>query len=175
MPDAGVNWGSVADWVSGIGSLSAGIIALYLAKANTRIRLRGYCGMRVIIGQGIGPKQLISISVTNVGTRSTVVNNITMRVGRFRRKRFAVITVVKDAYSVGVPFTLADGQEGYWRIPLDENKTWLKDLCKGFVNSPSDVQTLRFSVHTNHGDVLILKPEENLKSEILALLSHTDA
>ena len=168
MADTGINWGSVADWVSGLGSMSAGIIALCLAKSTTRIRLRGYCGIRVIIGQGTKPKDLIFVSVTNVGTRSTVINNIAMRVGGLRKKRFAVIKAVKDAYSVGVPFPLADGQEGHWGIPLDEEKTWIKDLCKSFVTSPSDVQTLRFTVHTNHGEVLTLKPEDNLKKELLA-------
>jgi hypothetical protein len=54
---AEINWGSVADWVSGLGSLSSGVIALYLARASQRIRLKGYCGIRVIVGFGTTPEK----------------------------------------------------------------------------------------------------------------------
>jgi hypothetical protein len=37
---AGVDWGSVADWVSGLGSISAVITALYLSGAERRARRR---------------------------------------------------------------------------------------------------------------------------------------
>jgi hypothetical protein len=86
MTIADINWGSVADWVSGVGSLSAGIIALYLARASQRIRLKGYCGLRMSVGFGTTPQELVSFVVTNIGTRGTVVNNISMRVGRFKKK-----------------------------------------------------------------------------------------
>lgn len=38
---AGIQWGSVADWVSGIGSLSAAVVALYVALSARRIGYRG--------------------------------------------------------------------------------------------------------------------------------------
>jgi hypothetical protein len=116
-----VNWGSVADWVSGLGSLSAAIVALYLAKWSQSIRLYGYCGLRIAIGGG-GPKEeLVFISVTNIGTRSTIVSNLGMRVGMFK-KRFALIPMVKDQYSDGIPYQIADGQQAKWAVPLDEKK-----------------------------------------------------
>ena len=162
-----INWGSVADWVSGLGSLSAGIIALYLARASQRIRLKGYCGLRMIVGFGTTPQEVVSFVVTNIGTRSTVINNISMRVGRFKKKRFAIITVVRDKYSVGIPYPLADGQDAHWGIPLDPNRTWIKDLCDDFIKSPDDVKTLQFRMHTSHGEDLVLRPEEPLRKAIL--------
>lgn len=97
-----VNWGSVADWVSGLGSMSAAIVALYLARWSHKIRLRGYCGLRIVVG-GNGPKvELVFINVTNICTRSTIVGNLGIRVGLFK-KRFAIIPMVKDQYSVGIP------------------------------------------------------------------------
>lgn len=50
MVDGGITWGSIADWVSGLGSLFAGVIALYLARASERIRLNGYVGVRLAGG-----------------------------------------------------------------------------------------------------------------------------
>jgi hypothetical protein len=164
-----INWGSVADWVSGLGSMSAGIIALYLARESQRIHLQGYCGLRVLVGGG-GPKQdLVSISVTNIGTRATIINNVSIRVGLFK-KRLAIITIPKDAFSVGIPYSLADGHAAHWGISLDQNKSWLRDLCKDFILNKNDVRTLRFRIHTNHGDFLTLKPEKPLRNAIIEIL-----
>lgn len=165
-----INWGSAADWVSGLGSLSAALVALYVAKSSDRIRLRGYCGLRVIVGQGKAPQDLVFVSVTNIGTRATVINNISMRVGWFKR-RHAIITVVKDQYSVGVPYTISDGQEGNWGIPLDKDKKWLVELIDGFVVTRSDVNSIRFFVHTNHAEDLTLRPEKPFRDTILELLA----
>jgi hypothetical protein len=165
-----INWGSVADWFSGLGSLSAAMVALYLAKSAERIRLRGYCGLRVIVAQAMAPQDKVFQSVTNFGTRATVINNISIRVGWFNR-RHAIITVVKDQYSVGVPYTFSDGQEGHWGIPLDKDKKWLVDLIDGFVVTRSDVNSLRFFVHTNHGETLALRPEKPFRDAILELLA----
>lgn len=170
MTIADINWGSVADWASGLGSLFAGIIALYLARASQRIRLKGYCGLRMIVGFGTTPQEVVSVVVTNIGTRSTVINNISMRVGHFKKKRIAIITLVRDQYSVGIPYALADGQEAHWGIPLDQSRTWIKELCDGFVQTPNDVITLQFRVHTSHGYDFVLRPEEPLRKAILEAL-----
>lgn len=166
-----VNWGSVADWVSGLGSLSAAIVALYLARWSQSIRLRGYCGLRLVVG-GDGPREeLVFINVTNIGTRSTIVGNLGMRVGLIK-KRFAIIPMVKDQYSVGIPYPIADGQQAHWAMPLDEKKTWLRELCKDFVITPMDVRTLRIQIHTTHGETFNIRPELPLREAMLAIISN---
>ena len=173
MSLANLNWGSVADWVSGLGSLAAAVVALYLGLASQRIRLKGYCGLRTIVGIGTQPREVVSISITNIGSRSTVVNNLGLSVGRFNKKRHGIITAMKDALSVGVPYPLGDGQVGHWNIPLDAQKTWLKDLCGNFVTSDEDIETLRFHVYTSHGATLTLNPEDNLKKALQEIRNAT--
>ena len=165
-----INWGSVADWVSGIGSLAAATVALYLARRNEGIRLQGYCGLRVSVGGGMAQHELVFTSVTNIGTRSTVIQLIGMRVGRFK-KRQAVITMTRDMNSVGTSYPLADGQQAHWGIPLDEEKKWLREACQGFIHTPSDVRTLKIQIHTTHGYTLNIRPEEPLRKAMLALLA----
>ena len=165
-----VNWGSVADWVSGIGSLSAAIAALYLARWGNSIRLRGYCGLRVAVGGGGPQEELVFISVTNIGTRSTVICNLAIRVGLFK-KRFAIIPMQKDMYSVGLPHPIADGQEAHWAMPLDDKKSWLRSLCEGFILTPTDVKTLLFQVHTTHGEVFNIRPEPPLRKALLEIVA----
>lgn len=121
----------------------------------------------MIVGFGTTPQEVVSFAVTNIGTRSTVINNISMRVGRFKKKRLAIITVVRDQYSVGIPYPLADGQDAHWGIPLDQSRSWIKELCDGFIQTPNDVKTLQFCVHTSHGEHLILHPEEPFRKAIL--------
>jgi hypothetical protein len=124
-----IELGSLADWVSGLGSFAAVVTALYLARDAQRIKLDGYCGLRVVVGGGMPKKDLIFVSVTNVGSRAATVNNLGMRVGRWK-KRHAVITAVKDAYSDGVPITIADGQVAKWGIPLENDNDWIKVLAR---------------------------------------------
>ncbi len=175
MPESSINWGSVADWVSGIGSLSAAGIALFLARASERIRLTGYVGTRVVVGGGMPMVDLVSISVTNVGTRATVINNIGFSVGRFKKKRQAIITVVRDAYSDGVPFALADGQKAHWGIPIGTDKKWLREVCEGMIRTEEDLRTLRFHVYTTHGAKLTIRPEEGLLKALREVLAEPSA
>ena len=165
-----LNWGSVADWVSGLGTLAAVVTALHLASDAQRLKLDGYCGLRLIVGMGEVPrKQFLMISVTNIGNRTATINNIGMRVGRLK-KRYAVIPIIKDAYSDGIPVSINDGEVARWGIPLNEDKKWLKELTDGFVNSKLDAKSLRFFVNPTHGATKILKPEPGLVNEIISVL-----
>ena len=161
-----IEWGSVASWVSGLGSFAAVATALYLSRDAQRIKLNGYCGLRVVVGGGMPKKELLFISVTNIGSRPATISNIGMTVGRFKKKRFAIITSVKDAYSDEIPVTIGDGEVAKWGIPIGVDKKWIKDLVNDFVLTEKDADTLRFVVYTTHGHDKILKPEEPLVNEI---------
>ena len=169
-----IDWGSVADWVSGLGSFAAVVTALYLASDAQRIKLNGYCGLRIIIGGGAPQQELLFISVTNIGSRRATINNIGMRVGRFK-KRHAIITAVKDMYSDGIPTSIEDGQVAKWGIPLDENKKWITDLAGKFVQSEADAKSLRIVVFTTHGAEKVLKPEAPLVEEIIRAVKAKNA
>lgn len=157
-----INWGSVADWAAAMGSVAAVITALYLSMHSQKIKLKGFCGHRTIFDMSGPQGEVFLISVTNVGNRSTVIKNIGLKTGAFR-KRFAVITVVRDKLSDGVPKPIADGEEAKWTIPLEHDRRWLKDLCQSFVTSRLDVYTLRVVAYTSHGTELVLRPEKNLR------------
>lgn len=160
-----INWGSVADWVSGFGTLTAALVALHLARRSERIRLRCYCGIFIIVGMGAPKRSVVNISATNVGIRGTVVNNVGLRVG-FLKKRYAVINIVPTVASVGIPKELTDGQSANWHIPLDDEKSWLKDLCKSFIKRKSDIRSFRFTLHTNHGRDFVITPAKSFREAL---------
>ena len=70
-----VNWGSVADWVSGLGSFAAAVVALYVARLSQRVKIRGYFG-RVFI-EGRPRSDMLVVAVINISQRPTAVASIT--------------------------------------------------------------------------------------------------
>jgi len=109
--------------------------------------------------------------VTNIGSRATVVSNIGLRVGLIK-KRYAIITMMRDQYSEGIPRPLSDGEQAHCGIPLDEKKSWIADLCKDFIKSRLDVATMRIQIHTTNGRTTSLRPEKALRKMVLAVV-HT--
>ncbi|MGJ7495572.1 hypothetical protein ACSFA8_10875 [Variovorax sp. RT4R15] len=168
MNESAVNWGSVADWVSGIGSLAAVITALYLSHWSQRVRLAFTCRHMAVLGQGIPSQDLVLFSATNVGSRSTVVRNITMRVGLFRPRYAVLVPHHRDLYCAGIPKALSDGESADWGIPLDEDRTWIKELSKDLVASKWDLFTLRFQIHTSNGSTKSIRPDLPIRNMLKA-------
>lgn len=161
-----INWGSVADWVSGIGSLSAAAVALYVSRFSQRVRLRGYCGHRLIIGSGQPQIEVFSVSVTNISQRPTIITNIGFSCGIWKWKRYGIITFMEDDISQGIPKPLSDGETGSWNVRLGLENVWAKELVEKFEMTPFLVKTLRIHIHTSNGGTTKLKPENNF-NEIL--------
>lgn len=157
-----IEWGSVANWVSGIGSITASCVALYLANYSRRIRLDGYFGHRLIVGGGGPQTEIVSISVTNVGQRATIISNIGFRVGLFR-KRHAVITLFKDQWGDGIPKELTDGARAHWGIPLTPEKNWIATFVRDILKTRLDIETLVVQIHTTNGGTTNIRPEKEFR------------
>ena len=169
MPDASINWGSVADWVSGLGSLSASAVALYLARSSDRIRLRCTCGIRFTVGGGMPEESLVWISVTNVGRRPTRVTTVGLTVGsRWGKggRRAAILRVPASPYCSPLPLVLHDGETGQWAIPLDAQRSWVSDLVRDMVPDAEARATLRFFIGTSHGAEVSFPPEQSLLDDL---------
>ena len=161
------NWGSIADWFSGFGSLSASLVALHIARRSVRIKLKGYCGIRVVIGAG--EVQLLSITVTNVCTRPVTITNLGIRI-RNEEPREACILATRDTYSVGVPHQLNDGDSAQFGIQIGPNDRWFRDLIRTMRLKEYDLAYIRFVVITSHGYELVLVPEANVTEKLKELI-----
>jgi hypothetical protein len=163
-----INWGSIADWVSGIASFSAVVTALYLSKEAQRIRLHGLCGHRKLFEQSRETRDLISIFVTNTGTRTTIIKSIGLRFGLLR-KRYAFLKLQQDDLMDPIPRPLSDGEQAHWGIPLDAEQKWIDDLfLKDFARNWLDVETMVIQVHTTNGGTFSFRPEQPLRQMIHA-------
>ena len=142
-------------------------MALYVANASTRVRLKGFCGHRLVVGGGVPTIEIVSLSVTNVSQRPTTVTNIGLSMGLPFRKRAGVINIVQSHISHGIPKTLADGERASWSIELDKSQTWIRELVEKFEMNWLSVQTLRFHVYTSNGGTTTLRPEKELRKMLL--------
>lgn len=168
-----IQWGSVADWASAFGSVSASIVALYLARASSRVKLDAYVGIRTIYSNGVAGPDVVSLTVTNIGTRTTRITTTVIRSGPWWKKRqYGIIPMWDSSMSDQLPITLTDGQQASWRFALD-NDDWLVSLItrpdengKTFVQSKQDVDCFKFEVHTSNGQRLVLTPESEFMSRL---------
>ena len=165
-----LNWGSIADWVSGIGSLAAATVALYVALSSQRVKLRGYCGHRLILGGPEPQFEVFSVSVTNISQRPTVITNVGFTFGIFRWKRHGLITFMQDDISHGIPKTLSDGETANWNVRLGPNQKWVKELIEKFEVSRFSVATWRVHVHTSNGGTTALRPEKNIREILVSAI-----
>jgi hypothetical protein len=118
---------SFAEWLSAIGTIAAVIVALYLARRDSRIRLKVVVGIRRILQHGVKERpEFFNIEVTNMGRRPANIINLVLRDGlRFRVRRVGLgcqIVMIPPAneWSSRVPITLSDGERADYFVPWPE-------------------------------------------------------
>ena len=118
-------WEVAGTWISGLGTLSAAGIALWLGLAEHRPRLRCLARIGVPIGGAfnqVGDRHLW-ISVTNVGRRPAVLQSVGWESGLFWQdspflpKQFAFL-VAEGPYCRPLPSTLQPGETASFMTPL---------------------------------------------------------
>jgi hypothetical protein len=161
------NWGSVADWAAAVASAGASITALYLARRSDRIELKGYFGVRTLVGNGgIGP-DYVFINVTNVAPRSTRIQTISIHTGWWRIHRAqAIIPNWEPGVSSELPKTLGDGESAQWAVRLIENDKWLREIISDFAKGWWGVETFRLQVHTTNGRSFSMRPEKAMRERM---------
>jgi hypothetical protein len=167
-PSQVIEWGSVADWVSGSGSLAAAIVALYVAQSSQKVRLNCTVGLRLIIGLGSPHLSVVSVHVTNTSQRPTVITNVGFTFGFWRWKRYAIINLPLTHISAGIPKSLVDGESASWSIALNPQPNWIEDIADNFGVTRLSRHTWRFQIHTSNGGTTVIRPEKNLRDMLKA-------
>src|SRR5215213_9868069 len=69
-------WGVIGTWFSGIGSMLAVIVSLYLARRQDRVNLTVSAGIRQLVtpGERGAPPKFVAIRVVNRGYRRVTVS-----------------------------------------------------------------------------------------------------
>ena len=146
-------WQRFPEWLSAIGTLFAVVVALYLARQDKRIRLVGSASRATIIGASPNKlDEVVSISVTNLGTRQFTLTGIYW-VSFFLKRKHYLQFIDANALSSKLPIQLKDGEQATYLIPLKE---WVKNAQPELVLGPRFLaflwsRLIFLQVSTTHG------------------------
>ncbi|MFT7042846.1 MAG: hypothetical protein ACJAW7_001604 [Candidatus Azotimanducaceae bacterium] len=157
---------SFAPWFSAIGSLSAVVFALYIARQDKRVRLEVSVGHRLMVEPGSGgpTPSYLSIRVVNVGHREVQLSQLTWKAGIFK-KSHAIQTISRNGISSPLPTRIKDGEEAHYLVSLDGEHDWIAAFVKDFLpNFPwLRLHFVRFNVHTTIGSTFTTKLEKGFR------------
>lgn len=171
MPGNGIEWGSVADWVSGLGSLAAVVTALWLARSSQKIRLDASAGLRLILEKGRPDIEVLAFKATNLSVRTTTITTVIMCIGKGKKAKNAIVNIFPSDMADRLPITLADGETARWHVPIGPENDWLVRLTSRFVGGPADVNALRFGFSTSNGGEIYAPLEGSLKARLLEVVA----
>ncbi len=159
-----------APWFSAIGTISAVILSLYLARRDKNVRLAVSAGHRIIIGPGSSEPypEYLSIYVVNIGHRDAQLISIGWKIGFFK-KRYAVQTTESGGLSSPLPIRLKDGEEAKYLIPLSTKDDWLKEFVDKMLTPFPRLQSrfIRIQAFTSIGKTFESKIEGSLRKKII--------
>lgn len=161
---------SFAPWFSALGTISAVVVAIYLARRDKTVRLEVSAGHRLIVTPGTPTPwpEYLCIKVVNVGHRDAQVTNVGWKVG-ILRKRYAVQTTINDGMSSAIPVRLRDGEEAKYYIPLNDETNWLEDFGRKMLRPfPSlQVRFVRVQAFTSIGKTYEAPIEPGLREKLI--------
>jgi hypothetical protein len=167
-----------APWLAALGTFSAVVVSLYLARKSNQIELEVRAGLRNIAfieGMPVaGPPPgnfqpaplLVWVGITNLGRRSAHIVSVYWKPLPWR-KRGIVWFPPQNNYSSRFPITLDDGQSANYSSPVPEfEKSFTKHFrheFSGFFGAIR-LRLLRVGVGTSTGEVFRCKPEKELRA-----------
>lgn len=161
-----------AAWFSALATTASVIIALYLARRGSRIKLRIGCDIYRVVGQGqaVGTgRGYLQIRATNVGFRDATIQGAMWRTGFFRRRKYVQIPPA-NPLSARLPARLSYGDEACFLFPLDELRAQddpVGDAVRASRSPRLAVRWVRAGVYTTTGEEHIAAVGKNVREEIL--------
>lgn len=155
-----LNWGSVADWASAVGSVLASGVALYLAADANRLKASVDCSVKDLV-DGNTITKVVSIMVTNTGGRQFKVSGIWMRHGLPFKRNWGFIKMDKPtpfADRLFVP--LNDGDQTHFGFPIEGEENWVSTIREEMRHA-LDVATFRIVIRFTNGQSRVVKPDRS--------------
>lgn len=121
-------WVALGTWFSGVGTVAAVAVALYLAKRVEKVRLKVRVGlMEVVIGDGTPFQRHLGISVTNLGERPVTINTVGWAIGKGKTRRYAV-QPLHSPHSAQCPIELAYGKYANFMVSFVVMPDWPREF-----------------------------------------------
>jgi hypothetical protein len=150
-------WTMIGTWVAGIGTVSAVLTSLYLAKNTNKIKLVG----NIQVYSNTQEEQFIlGITISNVGNKMANIKFINWEINKIGMLKK---TFISKQLIYNLPKILLEGEEHRIDIDLIENN-WLADITE--LTNGYDIKKLKLIVNTTQ-DKFEFKIDETLVNEIM--------
>ncbi len=161
-------------WFTGIATMSASGVALFLALRSDKIMLKLNVGLRLLI-QDRRSENVVWIQVTNIRTRMATIS---AAFWRFQRSNGTYTFIVLTPANIrnSLPATLADGQS----VDLILNYEWLDNVSRDIGNQMNReelnvaLQTLIVGVQISSGLKFTEKPEKEIIDRIYEVATNSN-
>ena len=168
--------GTWAEWFSGVMSMLAVFVALFLASTARKTKVMGFCHNRFLIHPDVDPVQ-VTVTANNIGRRTVTIAGIQIcRVQcKFAKWRSRVSPLhlerdKNDRLSASLPKTLPDGESATWHFL--EGPVIRYILRSKMVETEKDVRALRCVFITNLGKNFAVKLDQDFVQSIIRDLSY---
>lgn len=140
-------WNALGTWVAGIGTISAVITSLWLARNVNEVKLKIKVSSRILIDPSITdhPK-LCYIEIVNIGNKIAKITTIGWKIERGKEKK-EFYQNTNGSRGEKTPFTLDEGMDATIIIDFNGKANWLTTMAehtKGF-----NIDDLKLIVVTN--------------------------
>jgi hypothetical protein len=169
-------WSLVGIWFTGIATLSATCVALFISLRGEKVELELFAGVRSLLDE-IHSEEIVWIEVTNVRPRVTNVSQVYWRLKRSDTKKYTHILMTPAAIAGRLPSTLADGQSVTLTLQLE----WLLNLGSLLAQQippehlKASINKIMVAASTSNAKRFFKKPEQDLIDRLYqAALKHSE-
>lgn len=165
-----------APWFSALGTVSAVIVSLYLARRNRRLDLKVDVSLQTLTEERGPSRDYVTISVVNLGGREATITGIGWKIGVFKKRRFAQIPG-SSPYSTKTPARLKDGETAMFLMPVQrerDTEAWHLPV-EDFGNFPVlKVYSLKGEVFTSVGKTFSVRADRCIRSLLLERITNAE-
>ena len=162
-------WTALGTWFAAVGTISATVVALWLARRAERVKLKASVGIRWVIDTPPDkPREILECQVTNLGERPVTVTETGWFFGKKESWPYA-IQLLGPSSPDKYPKRLEHGETAWFWIDFAESPNWKEDFVTDMQGDTS-LECLRAYIATSVGRSHYFVPEETLLKELRATM-----
>lgn len=163
---------AVAAVLSAVGTVSAVIVALYLARRDEMLRLRIRATTGGVLSK-LGSRFEVLINVANIGRRPVQVTSLTWRVGWRKQQHFFQKLDEYDPDSARLPSKLEDGDHVVYVVPIEDFDDHFRRVIAElpWLERRLAHWSMRLLVHTSAGKTFVARLDSVLRDHVAQLAS----
>ncbi|QDK97349.1 hypothetical protein FM020_05400 [Acinetobacter tandoii] len=151
-------WSMIGTWLASIGTISAVITSLYLARKNDKVNLIITSNLIFLVGylrEFTGDDHYVCIEVTNNGNKPVTIQNIAWKMSK--NKSF-IVPMNPNPITDTLPKIINYGDTARWAIEVNAIKTlWIPDFIKDGIKR-KHVKKWKIAVSLSTGELITVKP-----------------